>query len=64
MKIRVLRNFDCYESGQVFDEWPDGMCELLIYRGLIEEVRELETADADAEVERAEVSWKPKKKKQ
>lgn len=64
MKIRVLRNFDCYEAGQVFDEWPAGMCELLIYRGLIEEVGELETAEAGAETERAEVTWKPKKKKQ
>lgn len=40
MKIRVLQNFDCYEAGQVFEDWPGGMCELLIGRGLIEEFKE------------------------
>lgn len=45
MKIRVLRNFDAYEAGQVFDEWPDGMCEVLIARGLIEERADPATQD-------------------
>lgn len=66
MKIRVLHNFGCYEKGQVFEDWPGGMCELLIRRGLIEEVfdRQLEVATSEPEVERAEQpAWKPKRKK-
>jgi hypothetical protein len=63
MKIRVLQNFDCYEAGQVFEDWPGGMCDILIRRGLIEEV---ETAEAVPEaLERAEVAVKhtPKKRR-
>jgi hypothetical protein len=63
MKIRVLQHFDCYEKGQVFDDWPAGMCDLLIKRGLIEEV---ETAEApQPAVERAEVASRqtPKKRR-
>ena len=62
MKIRILRNYDVYESGQVFEDWPSGMCEILIQRGLIEEF--VETADADqATLERAAVDLKHKKKR-
>jgi len=63
LKIRVLQNFDCYEAGQVFEDWPGGMCDLLIRRGLIEEV---ETAEAVNEmIERADmgVRTKPKQRR-
>lgn len=60
MRIRVLQNFDCYEKGQVFADWPGGMCDILIRRGLIEEV---ETAEERAVVERAEVATKQAQKK-
>lgn len=40
MKIRIVRGFDAYEPGQVFEDWPGGMCEILIARGLIEEVKD------------------------
>lgn len=40
MKIRVLIGFDGYEAGQVFDNWPPGMCEVLIGRRMIEEVKD------------------------
>ena len=63
LKITVLQNFDCYEKGQVFEDWPAGMCDLLIRRGLIEEV---ETAEAVPEtIERADmgVRTKPKTRK-
>jgi len=40
MKIRILMGFDGYEVGQVFDDWPPGMCEILIGRRMIEEVKE------------------------
>lgn len=64
MKIRVVRGFDCYEPGQVFDEWPSGMCEVLIARGLIEPVDE-ETVERSVDepvVERAEASPRVKQK--
>lgn len=38
MKVRIKQSFGCYEAGQVFDDWPGGMCQILIGRGLIEEV--------------------------
>lgn len=63
LRIRVLQNFDCYERGQVFEDWAAGMCDILIRRGLIEEV---ETAEAVPQtVERAEVAAKhtPKRKR-
>lgn len=65
MKIRVIRGFDCYEPGQVFDEWPAGMCELLIARGLIEEVDDgpvVERSVDEPDVERAEASPRHKPK--
>ena len=61
MKIRVLQNFDCYEKGQVFEDWPAGMCDLLIRRGLVEQV---ETAELpEPQVERADVTSKATAKK-
>ena len=66
MKIRVLMGFDSYEPGQVFEEWPAGMCEILIARGLIEEVKDqapvVERGDDEPEVERADASPRPKGK--
>ena len=62
MKIRVIRSFDSYEAGQVFEDWPSGMSEILIQRGLIEEV--VETADAgDDFLERAAADVKHKRKR-
>lgn len=40
MKIRVLIGFNGYEAGQVFEDWPSGMCEGLIAMGAIEEVKD------------------------
>jgi hypothetical protein len=64
MTIRVLVNFDCYEAGQVFQDWPGGMCDLLIRRGLIEEVKDggVETAEAAVAVERADAAPRHKAK--
>lgn len=66
MRIRVLRGFADYRKGQVFENWPDGMCELLIRRGVIErleEPAETETADAAPDaVERAEMPSRKKKR--
>lgn len=62
MKIRIVRSYDAYEVGQVFEDWPSGMCEILIQRGLIEEF--VETADAEQEtLERAAMDVKHKKKR-
>jgi hypothetical protein len=63
LKILVLQNFDCYEKGQVFEDWSPGMCDILIRRGLIQEV---ETAEAaTVAVERADMTAKhtPKKRR-
>ena len=62
MKIRVLRGFRDYEPGQVFEDWPDGMCEILIARGLIEEIKVVERSVDEPEVETAEASPKVGKK--
>lgn len=40
MKVRVLIGFNGYEAGQVFENWPSGMCEGLIAMGAIEEVKD------------------------
>lgn len=61
MKIQVVQNFDCYEKGQVFEDWSPGMCDILIRRGLIKEV---ETAEAvPVAVERADMTTKTVQKK-
>jgi hypothetical protein len=66
MKVRILMGFDAYEPGQVFEDWPGGMCELLIARGLIEEVKDkapvVERSVDEPEVETAEASPKAGKK--
>lgn len=45
VKIRVLRGFEGYEAGQVFEDWPSGMCEGLIAMGAIEEVKDAPQAE-------------------
>lgn len=40
MKIRFLIPWRNYAPGQVFDEWPSGMAEEMIRRGIIEEVKD------------------------
>lgn len=64
MRIRVIRGFDAYEPGQVFEDWPAGMCELLIARGLIEEATDkvVERSIDEPAVETAEASPKVAKK--
>jgi hypothetical protein len=64
VKIRILRGFSHYEPGQVFEDWPGGMCEIFIERGMIEEVKDevsVEVADDEPETERADASPRVKK---
>lgn len=63
MKVRVLKNFDGYRQGQVF-EWGDGMARVLISRGMIEAVKEdvIERAVADGEAEKAVLAPQFKKR--
>ena len=61
MRIRILQNFDCYEKGQVFEDWAGGMCDILIRRGLIEEVETAE--DVPQAIERADLTAKHTAKK-
>lgn len=65
MRVRVLVDFDAYLAGSEFT-WDRGFAELLIQRGLIEEVKDdaLETATAVAEAdERAVIEHKQGRKK-
>lgn len=68
VRIRVLQGFGAYTPGQVFDDWPGGMCEILIARGVIEEVKgdrpapHIEAAEDEQEVERAEIPARKKRK--
>lgn len=54
MKIRVIKSFNGYRVGQVFD-WGDGMARVMIARGMIEEVKEepVERAVVENDVEQA-----------
>lgn len=66
MKIRVLVDFNAYRAGSEF-EWDRGLAEILIQRGLIEEIKDdppLETAAAVVVAdERAEIDHKQGRKK-
>lgn len=63
LRIRITKSFNGYKVGQEFD-WGDGMCRILIGRGMVEEVREqAETADVEQRCERAFIDTRPKKKK-
>lgn len=50
MKIEVPKNFSGYKPGQVFD-WADGMCRILIGRGMVREIRSDEPAAEEAVME-------------
>ena len=57
MKVRILQAFQPFKIGQVFD-WPDGMANVFVARGLATPVEErsVESADAAEEsVERAAI---------
>lgn len=72
MKVRILRGFRDYTPGQVFEDWPGGMCEVLIGQGFIEAVVEsasadstndaLDAAEDDQKVEKAEMPRRRKAK--
>lgn len=48
MKVRILIGFNGYEAGQVFEDWPAGMCDSLIAMGAIEEVKEDQKPEQDS----------------
>ena len=52
MRVRVLKKFDGYRPGQVFD-WGDGMARIMVARGLVERLPDVETAVVERQVERA-----------
>ena len=64
MKIRILQGFDSYERGQVFPDWPAGMCDILIGRGMIEEVKDepVVTSLASPDAAKPDIG-KPERKK-
>ena len=65
MKVRILQGFAGYEPGQVFEDWPDGMCEIFIAKGVIERLEDravLDAAEESSEVERAEMPARRRKK--
>lgn len=64
VKIRIVKAFNGYRVGQVFD-WGDGMARVFIARGLIEEVKpdlSVERAVVDKQVERAVVKPQVKRR--
>jgi len=62
MKIRILKSFNGYKTGQVF-EWGDGMARVFIARGLASPVEApVEAATAEVAAERAEVPMQLKRR--
>jgi hypothetical protein len=63
MKIRVLKSFNGYRVGQVFD-WGDGMARIFIARGMVEAVGEkpAETAMLEERTEKATVQSQARKR--
>jgi hypothetical protein len=63
MKIRVLKSFNGYRVGQVFD-WGDGMARIFIARGMVEAVDEkrVETATLEERTEKAAVQTQARKR--
>lgn len=56
MKIRVIKSFNGYKAGQVFD-WGDGMARMLMARGLIEPAEKtVEAAVVEVRAERADAA--------
>lgn len=51
MRIEVIKSFSGYKVGQVFD-WGDGMCRILIGRGMVREIRGDEPPAEEATVEK------------
>lgn len=66
VKVRILQNFAEYQKGQTFEDWPGGMCQVLIGRGLVEEIKDepvLEASDEQPPVEQAvRPAYKPKRR--
>lgn len=62
MKVRILKAFRGYKQGQVFNDWADGMARILIARGMVEEIREVEAATLEERSEKAMVTHSRKKK--
>jgi hypothetical protein len=60
MKVRVLRAFDGYKRGGVFD-FPDGLANLLRQRGFVEEA--VESAAVEERSEKAAFIQKPRKRR-
>ena len=52
VRVKILKPFGGYKVGQEF-EWGDGMARVLVARGLVREVRDIEVAAVDKDVEKA-----------
>lgn len=63
MKIRIVKSFNGYRVGQVFD-WGDGMARIFIARGMVEAVgtRPVETAAVEERTEKATVQPQARKR--
>jgi hypothetical protein len=61
MKVRIIRAFDGYRRGMVFD-FPDGLANLLKSRGFVEET--IEAAAVEERSEKAAIDMKPRKRRQ
>jgi hypothetical protein len=60
MKIEIVRPFGGYRVGQQF-EWADGMARILVGRGLVKEVAEVEAAAIDVRSETAAMTTQKRK---
>ena len=61
MKVRVVRPFQNYPKGAEF-VWDDGFANLLVRRGFVERVEELETASVEKRYETADMKTTRKRK--
>lgn len=63
MKIRVLKSFNGYRVGQVFD-WGDGMARIFMARGMVEAIgdKPVETAAVEERAEKAAVQSQARKR--
>lgn len=52
VRVKILKPFGGYKVGQEF-EWGDGMARVLVARGLVREVRDIEVAAVDKDAEKA-----------
>jgi len=60
MKVRVVRPFQNYPMGAEFD-WDDGFASLLVRRGVVERVEEIETASVEERYETANMKTRKRK---